>query len=84
MEFFNFISTLDCENTYARGIPGTPVALLIEFNLPDHFRRCRRPTFQRKVFLLQRQQQAQRGGVPVSVNINIIYYHVTSCTFEQY
>ena len=44
-----------------------PVLLeLIEFNLPDHFRRRRGPTFQREVFLLQRQQQAQRRGLPVS------------------
>ena len=40
--------------------------MLIESNLPDYFRRRRRPTLQRQVFLLQRQQQAQRRGLPVS------------------
>ena len=42
------------------------LCMLIESNLPDHFRRRRRPTLQRQVFLLQRQQQAQRRGLPVS------------------
>ena len=68
--------TLNFANSCARGmslpLPSRPPrrCMLIESNLPDYFRRRRRPTLQRQVFLLQRQQQAQRRGLPVSYRVS--------------